>query len=632
MTAASASTATVSSSRNPSRPVLREGWRSLIYDSKTSEGAARMVKVGSVGGSVSDPSKPNKEACCGKKRNGKGVCSDYHASLKRIYPRENLGGEQAGDGDGGPVGNCVEDPYIVSVSSVPLVSSVENGTRTRRGNLGSFENWLRLLFNKLSGSVDPVFDSVSDKHNGLWSGHGRNRSSCSFHQLECLSPLPRMSDSEFLMVKFPKSEGRSSRGFEFSHSDPKLNCEMCSDGLDDTMALSEVVDPSNSLLNFEEEKHYFVNADDKVMHADSVNSFSLGSPSDEHRETVSDTSECSTPLLAHFKTMVNSDVNLQSVSNEGCCEVEDTKYDLVTQSLSRPAEECICTLNTEDPEIPCNDDAYSPIQMFLPVPYCEELNVTIETQDAPAELHCPSNKIGSPPEAPSVVDGGNTMEELAKSCSGQNRSLESATTLSISDQEKQLSASEDEVPCYPDIDALILSMDLGIDDREPCPIKEVSRYHDSDTNGRLEQSARAYVRRAIASHGALAVFYSRHLKYYIKKPEVSLGRGTEDVHIDIDLGREGRANKISRHQAIIKMDEDGSFSIKNTGKYSIFVNRKEVMANQCCNLSSSCLIEVRGMTFAFEVNQNSVNRYIADVMEGNSQDMKARFEWSLTNN
>ncbi|KAK1313782.1 hypothetical protein QJS10_CPA06g01698 [Acorus calamus] len=373
------------------------------------QGAAPMVKVGGIGGSVS---KPSKERCCGKKRNGKGVCSDYHASRKRIYPRENLGGIQAGDGDGGPIENRVEDPYIVSVSSVP-----------------------------------------------------------------------------------------------------------------------------------------------------------------------------------------------PSASKEGCCEVVDTKYDLVTQSLSRPAEECICTLNTEDPEIPCNDDAYSPIQIFLPVPYCEELNVTIETQDAPAEPHCPSKKIGSPPEAPSVVDDGNMMEELAKSCSGQNGSLESTTTLSISDQEKQLSASVDEVLCYPDIDALILSMDLGIDDREPCPFKEVSRYHNSDTNGRLEQSARVYVRRAIASHGALAVFYSCHLKYYIKKPE-----------------------------AIIKMDEDGSFSIKNTGKYSIFVNRKGTKEAELLLFHESHIELVRGMTFVFEVNQNSMNHYIADVMEGNSQDMKAKFEWSPANN
>ena len=32
--------------------------------------------------------------------------------------------------------------------------------------------------------------------------------------------------------------------------------------------------------------------------------------------------------------------------------------------------------------------------------------------------------------------------------------------------------------------------------------------------------------------------------------QVTLGRETEDVKVDIDLGKEGRANKISRRQVI----------------------------------------------------------------------------------
>lgn len=37
---------------------------------------------------------------------------------------------------------------------------------------------------------------------------------------------------------------------------------------------------------------------------------------------------------------------------------------------------------------------------------------------------------------------------------------------------------------------------------------------------RLEQSADSYRHRRIASHGAFAMLYGRHLKHYIKKPEV----------------------------------------------------------------------------------------------------------------
>lgn len=50
-----------------------------------------------------------------------------------------------------------------------------------------------------------------------------------------------------------------------------------------------------------------------------------------------------------------------------------------------------------------------------------------------------------------------------------------------------------------------------------------SRYQLEDTKKaivRLEQGARSYMQRHIASHGAFAVFYGRHLKHYIKKTEV----------------------------------------------------------------------------------------------------------------
>lgn len=40
------------------------------------------------------------------------------------------------------------------------------------------------------------------------------------------------------------------------------------------------------------------------------------------------------------------------------------------------------------------------------------------------------------------------------------------------------------------------------------------------------------------------------------------------------------------------MEEDGSFSLKNLGKNSIFINGKEVSTGQLIHLGSSSLIEV----------------------------------------
>lgn len=58
-----------------------------------------------------------------------------------------------------------------------------------------------------------------------------------------------------------------------------------------------------------------------------------------------------------------------------------------------------------------------------------------------------------------------------------------------------------------------------------CLLKfPVSRYQHEDARKviiRLEQCAQSSMQRAIASQCALAIFYGRHLKHYIKKAEAS---------------------------------------------------------------------------------------------------------------
>ena len=45
-------------------------------------------------------------------------------------------------------------------------------------------------------------------------------------------------------------------------------------------------------------------------------------------------------------------------------------------------------------------------------------------------------------------------------------------------------------------------------------------------------------------------------------------------------------------QAIIRLGDDGSFHMKNLGKYAISVNEKEVDPGQSLILKSDCLLEV----------------------------------------
>ncbi|XP_055803973.1 uncharacterized protein LOC129873017 isoform X2 [Solanum dulcamara] len=124
-------------------------------------------------------------------------------------------------------------------------------------------------------------------------------------------------------------------------------------------------------------------------------------------------------------------------------------------------------------------------------------------------------------------------------------------TINSSTSEVEDPQSDDDVPCYSDVEAMILEMDLDPHDQNLNATRQESKYQSEDfrrTTIRLEQCSRSAVQRDMTSRGAFAILYGRHLRHYIRKTEVILGRSTDDVEVDIDLRKEGRANKISRRQ------------------------------------------------------------------------------------
>ncbi|XP_052201583.1 uncharacterized protein LOC127807619 isoform X2 [Diospyros lotus] len=228
------------------------------------------------------------------------------------------------------------------------------------------------------------------------------------------------------------------------------------------------------------------------------------------------------------------------------------------------------------------------------------------------------NAISSKEEAgaPAKIQNQKAYAELS---SVEMTVLELASNQSPENQEELPSESDYDVPHFSDVEAMIPDIHLSPDDQDLYSNKQVSKYQDEDSQRaivRLEQAACSFMQRAIASRGALAVLYGRRSKFYIKKSEVLLGRATEDIDVDIDLGREGNANKISRRQAIIKLDQNGSFHLNNLGKSSMFVNDKEIAPKQGVGLTSNCLIEVRGMQFIFETSQTCVKQYMDRFTKG----------------
>lgn len=182
--------------------------------------------------------------------------------------------------------------------------------------------------------------------------------------------------------------------------------------------------------------------------------------------------------------------------------------------------------------------------------------------------------------------------------------------------------SDEELPSFSDVEAMILDMDLDpVFDEDALARAESRRLYrrQQKTLTRLEQGAKAALERALTHREAIAVLYGHHLRYYIKRNEVLLGRMTLDNVVDIDLGKEGRANKVSRRQATIKLKEDGVFYLKNLGRRDLSVNNIPIASGQHAMLGSNCLIEVGGMRFIFEINRKLVRQRVAEMLSTRQQ-------------
>ncbi|KAF5798626.1 putative transcription factor interactor and regulator FHA-SMAD family [Helianthus annuus] len=359
--------------------------------------------------------------------------------------------------------------------------------------------------------------------------------------------------------------------------------------------------------------------------------------------------------------------------------------------------EIICTLNTEDSDIPCNDDIFlliHPSTQFAPsvkpqvatdrigplsssslekdgeqglitkgkdpLSLTQSLTGGLNALPDFVSLHSlagsafkyklpdgeyqgplpgKANDVGNrsqtmPVHTPLEVNGNGKLEEDASKVEPQGLTssampretplpleVDSVKTTDLAPMDDSYisdnnnnSDSDSDIPYFSDVEATILDMDLLQSDKSYFN-SEVAKYRTDDAIRmamRLEQSARSSFQRIMSSHKALAALSSRHLTHYIKKAEVTIGRSTDDTEVDIDLRKEGRANKISRRQAIIKMETDGSFSLKNLGGSSIAINGEKVAHGEVVALASSSFIDIKGMCFVFDINDKYVRRFLGN--------------------
>lgn len=610
---------------------IENRWQSLLYDPTISANAsASMVEFEL--SSSKRPSNSKASADLTGKRKMESICRQYYSMRKRIHGenfnstgKHFLGNEENLLCDGelyggkGTFRNHIPN-QILFPEEVPSCFGLDSSKAFPENKFFNDKD-LKENISSAFGERQPYGSPVSEGGN-------------SFHSLseatEDISARVMPMNGNLLDKDLAKEE---TVPLSYNNDNSK-KIESCYDELNSGIRISEdeFLDISDALLNFVNEDSVLFLEDGRDTttvkpHGDDFDSNLLASQSDGCDNSVPCANEHSVPCLNMPSSTVLPNIDSLEYRDGALC----------------------CLLNSEDPEIPCNDQLEVVCHLHSSLDQIESERASLVKNNEISQFGgdkgfseiSPSNLLVDfrvPSQFPNMTskDGGlekeivkvdlkekDTPASIGKdltlhegSSSINEVSADSIEAASSSDQVEF--QSDEDVPSFSDIEAMILEMDLSPYD-DSYLSSGVLKYQSEDAKRRitrLEQCACSSMQRSIASQNALAILYGCHQKHYIKKPEVVLGRATEEVDVDIDLGREGPSNKISRRQAIIKMEGDGSFSLKNLGKSPILVNGKEIITGQILSLTPSCLIEIREIRFLFEVNHKAARRYWGNMGKG----------------
>ncbi|KAL3723767.1 hypothetical protein ACJRO7_035869 [Eucalyptus globulus] len=445
-------------------------------------------------------------------------------------------------------------------------------------------------------------------------------------------------------MDFYEGEGYSGSLHDVGHKgdvlllaqDPKLNREMCLGSQDFIFSATAVVSNMSERAQYREYSLNSLEVDESSLHV-------LGEISDEMMVCSLNRED---PHIPWHGDLASPTVPLYSV----ICQSHKDSYSDASSPAKNEGEEEISLLKTEENPPYTSINYRSVEQHKLPDEGSNKLSascgvktvfpniasaiaVTRKEIEAPAE----TSPLYREPEDQNFTEQSITGESLKECNPTDDLSDDECSSLSVFHElDSSLSRLNDE-ECESDCDdsklmeiwEMIHSMDFYPGDRDSFVNGEVSRYrheYKREPATRLERCAGSFIQQAIASGGPLAILYGQNSKHYIRKDEVILGRETEDFQVDIDLGR-GGTNKISRRQALIKLERDGTFLLKNLGRSSIYVNGTAVSSGNHLHLTANCLIEVKGIQFSFGVNERSVRRHLAKLAK-ESRGANRNFEWT----
>ncbi|KAJ0753801.1 putative transcription factor interactor and regulator FHA-SMAD family [Helianthus annuus] len=509
---------------------------------------------------------------------------------------------------------------------------------------------LQSEYDSANPHVGDTYKSVSMDHNPSISDHDNSDNDS---DLDIEDPEIPCDDNIFLRI----------------HQSPSVRCRTAPDSIDPASSLTQSKMDGSGLSSEFDSANPHVGCTPKSVSMDHNPSISDHHNNDPEIPSPSVRPETATDSIEPATCLTNSQMDDPAVSSEfdfanlhvGCTHKSVSMDHNPSVSDRDSHSDLPCVPDIEDPEIPTPSvrprtvtNSSDPASCFTqsqmddqglssefdssnPHVGCDlksvsmDHNPSISDHKTDSDLPCfpdtEDSDIPSPCVKTETADFVDQMSSFTQPLmDGPDLSSVSVDhNLSISDDNN--SDSDSDLPCLPDIEALIRKLDYEYaqDSWITNEAKSGKYRHCKRSISRLEQSSS---QRVMSSLGAFAVFYSRHFNYYIKKTEVTVGRSTDDTEVDIDLRKESHANMISRQQATIKMETDGTFTLKNIGKGSILVNGESVARGQAAALISCCLIQIRGMDFMFDMDDRYVRRYLDNIMK-KPQGKFTAFEWSV---
>eukprot|EP00160_Parvularia_atlantis_P000707 Unigene10567_Nuclearia_a/m.32314 Unigene10567_Nuclearia_a/g.32314 ORF Unigene10567_Nuclearia_a/g.32314 Unigene10567_Nuclearia_a/m.32314 type:complete len:406 (+) Unigene10567_Nuclearia_a:27-1244(+) len=106
----------------------------------------------------------------------------------------------------------------------------------------------------------------------------------------------------------------------------------------------------------------------------------------------------------------------------------------------------------------------------------------------------------------------------------------------------------------------------------------------------------------------LAVLRGEFARFEIRSKEALIGHKTDTNNVDIDLAKAGAVSRVSRRQAILRLEPDCCFHVLNIGARPLYVCGEPVMPATNCTLRDGDLLEIGGLPFIFNSNNWLLNK------------------------